>query len=121
MRVMHRSLVNALVVCSASACSYPGPSARDVIVNRTENLRRSTAVRNCEGPAISLSPSLAAALPPRTGGMQPDDQWADLAEHVPGGFAGVIGDGGKLVLLLTDPSQATAAKAALAGKLGVGV
>ena len=53
--------------------------------------------------------------------MQPDDQWADLAESVPGGFAGFIRDDGKLVLFLTDPSQATAAKAALAGKTGYDV
>jgi hypothetical protein len=113
---MFRLLGIASVVSSASACSDHNATSASDVVNGAEILRRSTAIRNCEGPATSLSPSLAAALPPRTGNMQPDDQWADLAERVPGGFAGFIGDGGKLVLFLTDPSQAAAAKAALAGK-----
>ena len=112
-----RSLITAVLVCGGSACSDNGPSAENV-VERAELVRRSTAVRNCEGPATSLSASLANKLPPRTGGMQPDDQWADLAEQVPGGFAGYILDGGKFVVFLTDPSQAAAAKAALAGKTG---
>ena len=116
MRFIDRSLVTALVVCSATACSEhgPSPSAQDIIAQRHETLRRSTAIRSCEGPATSLSAALAAKLPPRTGLMQPDDQWANLAERIPGGFAGVIGDRGKLVLFLTDPSQGEAAKAALA-------
>lgn len=73
-----------------------------------------TKVPDCIGPATSLSPAIAASLPPRTGNMRPDDNWADLAAQVPGGFAGVLYVDSKPVLMLTDPSQAAAAKQALA-------
>jgi hypothetical protein len=51
--------------------------------------------------------------------MIPDNQWADLATTVPGGFAGTFYDSAHTpILMLTDPAQAAAAKEALAGKLG---
>jgi hypothetical protein len=78
----------------------------------------SIRVRDCEGPALSVASDLVAALVPRDGRMQPDDQWADLALRVPGGFAGVIYSDGKPVLFLTDPSKAAQAKQALASQLG---
>ena len=71
-------------------------------------------VADCDGPARSLDPAIAATLPPRDGWMRPDDQWADLALRVPGGFAGVMYVDSKPVLMLTDPAQAAAAKQALA-------
>ena len=76
-------------------------------------------VRDCEGPARSLDPGLAAALPPRTGAMHPDDQWADLAARVPGGFAGILfdEDGQTPIIMLTRPEEAAQAKAALAAQL----
>ena len=70
----------------------------------------------CDGPAVSPPPAAAAALPPRTGAMAPDDRWADLAREAPGGFAGVLYDGGP-VLMLARPEEAAAAKAALAPAL----
>jgi len=75
-------------------------------------------VPDCSGPATSLDPAIASTLPSRDGSMRPDDQWADLAQRVPGGFAGVLYVDNKPVLMLTDPSQATAAKEALASSLG---
>ena len=73
----------------------------------------------CEGPATSLPDSLARTLPPRTGRMIPDDRWADLATAVPGGFAGVFYDSAHTpILMLSEPAQASAAKQALAGKIG---
>lgn len=74
-------------------------------------------VRDCDGPASSLPSAIAATLPPRTGNMMPDDQWADLAAEVPGGFAGVLYVEGKPVLMLTRPEEAAEAKAALAGRI----
>lgn len=74
-------------------------------------------VADCNGPATSLDPAIASTLPPRDGRMMPDDEWANLAERVPGGFAGVLYVASKPVLLLTDPSQAAAAKTALASSL----
>jgi hypothetical protein len=51
--------------------------------------------------------------------MIPDNHWADLATTVPGGFAGVFYDSAHTpILMLTDPAQASAARQALAGKLG---
>jgi hypothetical protein len=73
-----------------------------------------TRVADCSGPARSLDPELAASLPQHTGYVTPDERWADLAKRVPGGFAGIVYVDSKPVLLLTDPSQAAAAKEALA-------
>jgi hypothetical protein len=74
-------------------------------------------VPDCSGPATSLDPGIASALPPRDGHMVPDDQWADLAQRVPGGFAGALYVDNQPVLMLTEPSRATAAKKALASSL----
>lgn len=101
----------ALVGALTTGCNTSG-SAGDV--NASRPLVR---VRDCEGPARSLSPIIAALLPRRDGGMQPDDQWADLAKEVPGGFAGVILSNGQPVLFLRDTSTAAAAKRALAPRL----
>jgi hypothetical protein len=49
--------------------------------------------------------------------MHPDDQWADIAETIPGGFAGIIYDQGKPTILLTHPERASAVKQALASRL----
>jgi hypothetical protein len=86
------------------------------------------ALPACQGPATSLSATLAAQL--RSGGFRTvDDVFADLSRQVPGGFAGVVYDRpsnawrgtrpttGGPVLLLTNPSQAAAAKSALAPAL----
>ena len=81
----------------------------------------------CEGPATSLPSRLAATLAP-TGAMRtPDDQWAELARRVPGGFAGVMYElpapgspprtTGRPLLMLVDPARAAEAKAALAPHL----
>ena len=72
----------------------------------------------CEGPASSLPDSLARNLPRRTGRMNPDDRWADLATTVPGGFAGVFYDSAHTpILMLRERAHAVAAKQALAGKI----
>lgn len=73
-----------------------------------------TRVADCVGPARSLDPAIVATLPPRDGSMMPDDHWANLAQRVPGGFAGVLYVKNKPVLMLTDPAQEAAAKNALA-------
>lgn len=81
--------------------------------NRLTPTLSMTRIADCTGPARSLDPAIAASLPPRTGHMAPDDGWADLAARVPGGFAGILYVDSKPVLMLTDPSQALAAKEAL--------
>lgn len=101
-------LVAPIILAACSASTQPD------LVKRDPSLVR---VADCSGPAKSLDPSLASTLPPRTGNMMPDDGWADLAERVPGGFAGILYADGKPVLMLTDPSQAGAAKKALASQL----
>src|SRR2546429_1392834 len=47
-----------------------------------------------------------------------DDRWADLAREVPGGFAGMMLEGG-LVVFLVDTTQRDAALAALAARRGL--
>ena len=72
----------------------------------------------CDGPASPLPDSIARQLAPRTGRMMPDDQWADLAKTVPGGFAGVLYDSAhNPILMLVDPAKAAAAKQALDGRI----
>jgi hypothetical protein len=71
-------------------------------------------VADCDGPALSLPPELRSILEPRTGRMDPDDHWADIAERIPGGFAGILYDlNGKPILMLTNPEQAPEVKKAL--------
>lgn len=69
-------------------------------------------VRDCEGPATSLPADLVATLDPRKA-YHPDHVWAEIAERVPGGFAGIMARDGQPILLLTDSSQTAAAKQAL--------
>src|SRR5437867_5792352 len=102
---LYHSLLAVLLSAACSEATQPRQ------LNPGVSLMR---VKDCNGPAKSLDPAIAATLPPRTGSMRPDDEWADLAQRVPGGFAGVLYINGKPVLMLTDPSQAAAAKAALA-------
>src|SRR5512138_1209470 len=110
----HRCASLALVLCFGTGCNtvnalHDGPTS-----TRPKLVR----VRDCEGPAASLAPELAAKLAPRTGNMQPDDLWADLAATVPGGFGGIIlSSTGQPVVFLTDTSKATEARRALAGKI----
>ena len=110
---MQRSLTMGVLVlaaaCRTTAEVPAAPAALDAFAVR---------VADCSCPATSLPDALAAALPPRTGQMHPDDQWADLAAVVPGGFAGVFYDHDhRPVLMLTKPELAQDAKRALAGKL----
>lgn len=98
-------LVLPMIVAACSGSTQPE------LVKRDPSLVR---VADCSGPATSLDPALVSTLPPRNGSMVPDDGWADLAQRVPGGFAGVLYVDNKPVLMLTDPSQASAAKKALA-------
>ena len=95
-------------------------SACRVASSPTVVTRQPTPVHlaQCVGPATSLPDSLARGLPPRTGRMQPDDSWADLARTIPGGFAGTIYDSTHSpVLMLTQPALAASAKQALVGRL----
>jgi hypothetical protein len=77
----------------------------------------------CVGPASSIPDSLFRQLPPRNGRMIGDDYWAHLAATVPGGFAGIFYDRSihRQVLMLTQPALTAAARAALAGKIGLGL
>jgi len=97
----------ALAGCRAAGTSVASPPAAPPI-----------RLGQCDGPALSLPDSLARQLPRRTGRMIPDDRWADLATTIPGGFAGVLYDSAhNPILMLVDPTQATAAKRALDGKI----
>lgn len=103
----HPGLLRLLgTIVLVAACSGP----TEVVQPDAPDLVR---FPDCDGPATSLDPNIAITLLPRSPMMQPDNNWALLAETLPGGFAGVFYDKGKPVLMLTDPSQAPAAKAAL--------
>jgi hypothetical protein len=89
-----------LAACSGvMAPASPTPLADKVI-----------AVNDCSGPATSESTPITATF-----GRTIDDDWADVARTTPGGFAGVIyaTPGGDPTILLTDTTQAAAARSAL--------
>ena len=95
----------ALVACHVGPRASPAASA-------------AIHLADCRGSARSLPDSLARRLPPRTGRMRPDDQWADLAATAPGGFAGVFYDSAHTpILQLTHPELGDTAKKVLAETL----
>ena len=104
-----RNFATMVVIVSCAAVK-PGPLAR------TDRNQASADVRvaDCEGEPFSLSREYRAILKPRTGRMAPDDHWADLAESIPGGFAGVLYLDSKPTLMLTHPELAAQAKQMLA-------
>ena len=67
---------------------------------------------DCEGPATSVAAAFDVTIPLETS-LRNHELFAALAKAVPGGFAGVFQDKAQQVLLLTDPSRETEAKAAL--------
>lgn len=100
--------LGALLLVSSLGCSpATGPSTTDASV-------RATRVRDCNGPATSLPAALAAELPPPGRIVTHDDDLAELSRRAPGGFAGVLLDDGKPVILLVDTTAAAAAKAGVA-------
>lgn len=108
---LFRSTAWLTLIAISSACSEATQPDR---LTPTLSLTR---IADCVGPATSLDPAIAASLPARAGLRTPDDTWADLAKKVPGGFAGILYVEGTPVLMLTDPSQAGAAKEALAAEI----
>jgi hypothetical protein len=104
-----RPLVLVLVPLLMSGCSSTTGAERF-----TDN--SDVRLDPCTGPATSLDPVFAAMLEWRGGVRDQNEQWADLARRVPGGFAGVMFDhAGRPVLFLTDVTRAAEAKTALAG------
>lgn len=68
------------------------------------------------GPSIS-GDQLALLPPPPSTFRTPDDEWADIARAVPGGWGGAFFEVGELVIYLVDPTQREAAAAALGARL----
>mgnify|MGYP001544600045 FL=1 len=100
-RVIYLCAIILLTACSGltEPSSAPAPvTDKRIIVN------------DCSGPATSASGSITATFLRTI-----DDDWADIARTTPGGFAGVIyaTPGANPTILLTDTTQAAAAKAAL--------
>ena len=67
--VLSSGFALALVLCFGTACNTVN-ALHDVPTSTSPKLVR---VRDCEGPAASLAPELAAKLALRTGTIQPDD------------------------------------------------
>jgi hypothetical protein len=83
-RLLSKILTVLLAAAAAVSCSALSPDEHQT--DQTP-LDPGVRVRDCEGPATSLPAELAATLEPRSPAMTPDDQWADMARQVPGGFA----------------------------------
>jgi hypothetical protein len=109
--MLKSKFLNPLVsLALLAACSPVGPVA-DAI--HDPKVSPDIRVADCDGEPRNLPLQYRSTLKPRTGNMVPDDHWADLAETVPGGFAGILYRDGKPTLMLTHPEQAEAAKRAL--------
>jgi len=68
-------------------------------------------------PAVDPPASIAESLPvipPLSQGGSPDGDWAAIAVHVPGGWAGAYLMSGKLALMFVDASQVSAGLDSLA-------
>ncbi len=112
MRPVCLALTAVLVILLESCGTLSKPSPPSV---NKKQISTDARVADCDGSALSLPPELRRMLKPRTGEMIPDDHWADLAERIPGGFAGILYDlNMKPIMMLTHPEQATAVKAAIA-------
>lgn len=101
------TLCATLLLAACSATTEPSPSlkvAADKVI----------AVNDCQGPATSVSPAISATFQ-RSQIPTIDDLWADIARTTPGGFAGAMYDTEthKSTILLTDTTQAAAARVAL--------
>lgn len=103
-----KSVLVTLVL--AAACSEPTRPPVEPIENTARELLR---FPDCDGPATSVDAAFDVTLPLETY-LRNHELFAALAKEVPGGFAGVFQDKSQPVLLLTDPSRQTEAKAALA-------
>jgi len=99
--------LSAVLVAACSDNSATGPGAAD----------RMVTVNDCRGPATSLDPAIAATFTrPPVNVRNVNDVWADIARTTPGGFAGISfeANGQSPKIYLTDVSQASAARTALA-------
>ena len=100
-----------IILLFVAGCSTGTPVANTISARRVSGDVR---VADCDGEPRSLPLQYRSKLKARTGRMAPDDHWADLADTIPGGFAGILYRAGKPTLLLTHPEQAEAAKRVLA-------
>src|SRR5947208_477356 len=93
------------------ACAHPSPDPRWTSLGRSCPADAPVV----DVPAAALD-SLGLSIPAPA--VTPDDRWAALAREVPGGFAGMMLEGG-LVVFLVDTTQRDAALAALAARRGL--
>src|SRR5215470_7238544 len=108
-------IVFALVVSAAACSSAADPGVPDtvpggVVVPAGVNDPLWAAVgKTCTpaSPVTAIPQVRFDSVPlPRPGSFRtPDDDWADIARQVPGGFAGVILENGSPVIFLTDITQ----------------
>lgn len=69
-----------------------------------------------DSPTETAGGATAPALsshPTEGGGWTQDDEWAAMADRLPGGFGGYFIEGGELIVLARDPSRGPALLAAL--------
>ena len=96
-------------------CVVAALSLACVPMARSQEPARDTACPPGAGP--SVPPAIAESLAPfPTGRLATiDDRWAVTAREIPGGFAGIILEGGPVVFLV-DTTKREAALAALIGR-----
>lgn len=111
-----------LAVVVSAACS----SATEPVVPRTvpagaADPQWAALGKTCSpsSPVTAISRVRLDSAPLLTHGptRSVDDDWADIARQVPGGFAGVILENGKPVIFLTDTTQRQQALAGLQSRL----
>src|SRR5688572_5247253 len=123
---MHRILLHATRIAGVSvalaACDAPPVAPRDTaLVPAPSTARWADLGRECkaDAPATLLSAAARDSLPKRSS-RDMNDEMADLARDLPGGWGGMFLDQGVMTVYLTDPSQKAAFVSAAQGRLPVG-
>jgi hypothetical protein len=111
------------VVVSAACSSATEPTSPEVVPAGVSDPAWAVIGKTCT-PSSSVTAVPRARLdsaPPLTHGpvRTVDDEWADIARQVPGGFAGIILENGTPVIFLVDTTQRQQAFAGLQGRLSV--
>src|SRR5574342_715657 len=104
MRSMRVPRTSRAIVALTLAC---------VPIARSQEPSRDTTC-SPDAPGPSVPPAIRESLPPLPRGRDATihDRWAATAREIPGGFAGIILEGGPVVLLV-DTTQRDAAVGAL--------
>lgn len=120
---MRRSRIVIAVVVSAACSSATEPTSPQIVPAGVSDPAWAVIGKTCtpSSPVTAVPRARLDSAPLLTHGSDRtvDDEWADIARQVPGGFAGIILENGTPVIFLVDTTQRQQAFAGLQGRLSV--